>query len=184
MGNVTTNVSVFLIHTLFSIYLVIVVLRLLLAWVRADFYNPLSQFLVKATNPVLIPLRRIIPSIGSIDTASVVLILSIKFFELMLLATITGKSFTFTVLLVSAILQVVELVIWIFIFAIIIQVIMSWVSPGMQYYQDPAASLLHSLTEPLLRPVRRLLPPVGMVDLSPLVVTLCLYVILIVLWSI
>lgn len=184
MGNVTTNVSVFLVHTLFSIYLVIVVLRLLLAWVRADFYNPLSQFLVKATNPVLVPLRRIIPSIGSIDTASLILILGIKLLELMLLAMITGKAFAFSALLILALLQIVELVIWIFIFAIIIQVIMSWVSPGVQYYHNPAASLLHSLTEPLLRPVRRVLPPMGMVDLSPLVVTLCLYIILIVLWSI
>lgn len=184
MGNVTTNVSVFLVHTLFSIYLVIVVLRLLLAWVRADFYNPLSQFLVKTTNPVLVPLRRVIPSIGSIDTASLVLILGIKLLELMLLAMITGKAFTFAALLILSLLQIVELVIWIFIFAIIIQVIMSWVSPGAQYYHNPAASLLHSLTEPLLRPVRRMLPPVGMIDLSPLVVTLCLYIILIVLWSI
>lgn len=183
MGNVATNVSVFLVHTIFMLYLLIVVLRFLLAWVRADFYNPLSQFLVSATNPILIPLRRLIPSFGPLDSASIVLMLGIKLTELWLLAMLSGVTLNLLVMVIVAVLQIIELVIYIFIFSIIIQAIMSWVSPGMHYYGNPVASLLHSLNEPLLRPVRRIMPKTGMIDLSPLVVIIGLNIALIILKS-
>ena len=183
MGNVATNVSVFLVHTLFMLYLLIVVLRFLLAWVKADFYNPLSQFLVSATNPILIPLRRAIPSIGPIDTASIVLMLGVKLLEIGLLATLSGVTLNLPIMIVVAMVQIIELVIYIFIFSLIIQAVMSWVSPGMNYYGNPVASILHSLNEPLLRPVRGIMPRTGMIDLSPLVVIIGLNVLLIVLKS-
>lgn len=183
MGNVATNVSVFLVHTLFMLYLIIVVLRFLLAWVKADFYNPLSQFLVTATNPVLIPLRRLIPSIGSLDTASIVLMLTVKVAELALLAALSGIALNLPVFLVVAVFQIIELIVYVFIFSIIIQAIMSWVSPGTQHYGNPVATVLHSLNDPLLRPVRRIMPHTGMIDLSPLVVIIGLNVVLIVLKS-
>ncbi len=183
MGNAFSNVSVFLVHTLFSLYILIVVLRFLLAWVRADFYNPLSQFLVTATNPLLVPLRRFVPSLGSIDTASIVLALGLKLVELWLLALIGGMAFNLPLMIVVAIFQLLELLIYVFIVSIIIQAIMSWVSPGMQYHQSPIGSILHSLNEPLLRPVRRVIPRVGMIDLSPLVVIIGLNVMLILLRS-
>jgi YggT family protein len=183
MGNVATNVSVFLIHTLFMLYLLIVVLRFLLAWVKADFYNPLSQFLVSATNPILIPLRRAIPSIGPIDTASIVLMLGVKLLEIGLLAMLSRVTFNLPIMIVLATVQIIELVIYIFIFSLIIQAVISWVSPGTQYYGNPMASILHSLNEPLLRPVRNIMPKTGMIDLSPLVVIIGLNVLLIVLRS-
>ncbi len=183
MGNVATNVSVFLVHTLFMLYLLIVVLRFLLAWVKADFYNPLSQFLVAATNPVLIPMRRLIPSIGPIDTASIVLMLAVKLAELGLLAMLSGVTFNLPVIFLIAVFQIIELIIYVFIFSIIIQAIMSWVSPGTQYYGNPVASVLYSLNEPLLRPVRRIMPSTGVIDLSPLVVIIGLNVVLIILKS-
>lgn len=183
MGNIATNVSVFLVHTLFMLYLLIVVLRFLLAWVKADFYNPLSQFLVSATNPILIPLRRVIPSIGPIDTASIVLMLGVKLLEIGLLATLSGVTLNLPIMIVVAVVQITELVIYIFIFALIIQAVMSWVSPGMNSYGNPVASILHSLNEPLLRPVRGIMPRTGMIDLSPLVVIIGLNVLLIVLKS-
>ncbi len=183
MGNVATNVSVFLIHTLFMLYLLIVVLRFLLAWVKADFYNPLSQFLVSATNPILIPLRRAIPSIGPIDTASIVLMLGVKLLEIGLLAMLSGATFNLPIMIVIAAVQIIELVIYIFIFSLIIQAVISWVSPGTQHYGNPMASILHSLNEPLLRPVRSIMPKTGMIDLSPLVVIIGLNVLLIVLRS-
>ena len=183
MGNAFGNVSVFLIHTLFTLYILVVMLRFLLAWVRADFYNPLSQFLVTATNPVLVPLRRFIPSLGSIDTASIVLMLGLKLIELWLLAWIGGVAFNLPLMVVVAVFQLFELFIYIFIVSIIIQAIMSWVSPGMQYYQSPIGSILHSLNEPLLRPVRRVVPRIGMVDLSPLIAIIGLNVVLILLRS-
>jgi YggT family protein len=183
MGNVASNVSVFLIHTLFMLYLLIVVLRFLLALVRADFYNPLSQFLVSATNPILIPLRRILPSLGPIDTASIVLMVGVKLLELVLLAVVTSGNINLPVMLILSVLQIIELMIYVYIFSIIIQVIISWVSPGTQYYGNPMASILYSLNEPLLRPVRSMLPKTGMLDLSPLIVILGLNVALIILRS-
>lgn len=182
MNDVGPNVAVFLIHTLFTLYIAALMLRMLLALVRADFYNPLSQFIVTVTNPVVVPLRRITPSISGVDTASVLLIVVLKMLELWLLALIIGTGASLLALIVVAILQLAELLIYIFIFALIVQAVISWVAPG-QAYDNPAVSILHDLTRPLLRPVRRVLPPVGMVDLSPLVVIIGLYVVLIILRS-
>lgn len=182
MNGVASNVSAFLVHTLFTLYIAVLMLRMLLALVRADFYNPLSQFLVNVTNPVLVPLRRVIPSIGRVDTASVVLMLVLKMVELTLLALIVGAAWSFPALLVIAVLQLIELLIYVFIFALIVQAIISWVAPS-QAYENPAVSILRDLTRPLLEPVRRVLPPIGMVDLSPLAVIIGLYVLLIVLRS-
>lgn len=184
MGSVTTNVSTFLVDTLFTLYIAVVMLRLLLAWAKADFYNPISQFLVKATNPVLVPLRRVIPSIGQLDTASVVLALALKTLQLWLLTAIAGISIGIPGLIVAAVFQLLQLVIYIYIFSIIIQAILSWVAPTAQMYGNPAAALLYSLNEPLLKPARRMLPDIGGLDLSPLVVIIGLNVLLIVLKSV
>jgi YggT family protein len=182
MNDVAANVSVFLIHTLFTLYIAALMLRLLLALVRADFYNPLSQFLVTVTNPVVIPLRRVIPSIGGVDSASIILILALKVLELWLWALIAGAALSPLTLIVVAIIQLAELLIYIFIFALIVQAVISWIAPA-QVYENPAVSILRDLTWPLLQPVRRVLPPIGMVDLSPLVVIIGLYVVLIILRS-
>jgi YggT family protein len=182
MNGVASNVLVFLVHTLFTLYIAALMLRVLLAIVRADFYNPLSQFLVTVTNPVIVPLRRAIPSVGGLDTASILLIIALKMVELWLLALIVGAVPGLPALIVVAIVQLAELLIYIFIFALIVQAVISWVAPT-QAYENPAVSILHDLTRPLLQPVRRILPPVGMVDLSPLVLIIGLYVILIVLRS-
>lgn len=182
MNGVASNVFTFLIHTLFTLYIAALMLRLLLSLVRADFYNPLSQFLVTVTNPVVLPLRRVIPSVGRVDTASIVLIVGLKMLELWLLALINGAGVNLAALIVVSILQLTELLIYIFIFALIVQAVISWIAPA-QAYENPAVGVLRDLTQPLLSPVRRVLPPVGMVDLSPLVVIIGLYVLLIVLRS-
>jgi YggT family protein len=182
MNDVASNVLVFLVHTLFTLYIAALMLRMLLALVRADFYNPLSQFLVTVTNPVVVPLRRVIPSVGGVDSASVLLILGLKMIELWLLALIVGAEWGLASLLLVAFLQLAELLIYIFIFALIVQAVISWVAPA-QSYENPAVSILHDLTRPLLRPIRRVLPPVGMVDLSPLAVIIGLYIVLIILRS-
>jgi YggT family protein len=182
MNDVAANVAVFLIHTLFTLYIAALMLRLLLALVRADFYNPLSQFLVTVTNPALVPLRRVIPSVGGVDSASILLILALKMLEIWLLASIVGAPLGLSTLIVAAILQLTELLIYIFIFALIVQAVISWVAPT-QSYENPAVSILRDLTRPLLQPVQRVLPPVGMVDLSPLVVIIGLYILLIIIRS-
>jgi YggT family protein len=156
----------FLISTLFGLYILAVLLRFLLALVHADFYNPVSQFLVKVTNPALIPMRRIIPSAGKLDTSALVLMLALQMATLALVALLRDSQISIWALLVLSLAELVGLLLNVILFAILIQVVMSWVNPGAY---NPAVSLLYSLTEPVLRPCRRLIPPFSGIDLSPLV---------------
>jgi YggT family protein len=162
-----TNPLVFLVQVLFGLYALIVMLRFLLQLVRADFYNPLSQFIVKATSPVLNPLRRVIPGVGGRDIASLVLAWLVIGLELLLVFLISGQGLQLLTSLLLALPKLVELTINIFLFSILIQVILSWVNPGVH---NPAVSVIHSLTEPLLAPARRWIPPMGGLDLSPMAV--------------
>jgi len=173
MNSYLLNPVEFIITTLFQLYIVIVMLRFLLQWVRADFYNPLSQFIVKVTNPPLKPLRRIIPGVGGIDMASVVLMLLLQLISLSLILLLRGSGISPGVLFVWSVAELIELAFNVFIFSIIIQAIMSWFNQG---HYNPVSSLLHSLNEPLLRPARRLIPPIQGLDLSPLVVLIALQV--------
>lgn len=163
----------FVIGTLFSLYVLVLMLRFLLAWVRADFYNPVSQFLVKATNPLLVPLRRIIPPLGGIDMASVVLMLAVQMLGIALILLLRGGGIGIQALVFISLAELVDLAFKVYIYGIIIQAILSWVNPGTY---NPAVSLLHSLTEPVLRPARRVIPPISGMDLSPLVAILVLEV--------
>ncbi|MEW5754932.1 MAG: YggT family protein [Pseudomonadota bacterium] len=170
-GMYLSNAGVFLVKTIFGLYLLAIMLRFLLQWAHADFYNPISQFVVKITNPLLKPLRRIIPGFFGLDFAAVVLMLVIKLIELSLVQGIVGGAWVFSGLLVVALAELLSLALDVFFFSILIQVILSWVNPGAY---NPAVSLLHSLNEPLLRPARRIIPPIGGLDLSPLVVMVVL----------
>jgi YggT family protein len=162
-----TNPAVFLVQTLFGLYILAVMLRFLLQLVRADFYNPISQFLVKATNPPLKLLRRIIPGFGGIDLSSLMLAWLLKAIELFLVITIAGNSANLIAPFIWAIPELIELLINIYLFGILIQVILSWVNPGSY---NPATALLYSLTAPLMRPAQKILPPMGGLDLSPMLV--------------
>jgi len=166
-SNYLTNPVVFLVQTVFGLYILAVLLRFLLQWVRADFYNPISQFLVKITTPPLKILRRFIPGFGGVDLAAIVLAWVLKYIELLLILLITGSSFNLLGPLLWAIPDLVELVINIFLFAVLIQVILSWINPGSY---NPASALLYSLTEPVMRPARNILPPISGLDLSPMLV--------------
>ena len=166
-GGYLTNPLIFLIQTLFGLYILAVLLRLLLQMVRADFYNPLSQFLVKATNPPLKLLRRIIPGLGGIDLASLLLAWALKTLELYLVLTLSGIAVHLLGPMLWAIPELVELLINIVLFSVIIQAVLSWFQSGGY---NPVYGLLNSLTGPVLRPARRLLPPTGGFDLSPMLV--------------
>lgn len=168
--------AVFLIQALFGLYISFLLIRMLLGFSGADFRNPISQFLLKITSPVLVPLRRFIPPIGKIDSAAVVAAIGIQSIMILLimlvLSTNTSAEGAFR-LIVGDLLKTV---IWIYIIAMIVQAVMSWVGSS---HDNPVAPLLYSLTEPLLRPVRRVVPMIGMIDLSPLVAILLLQVVLI-----
>ncbi len=158
---------IFLVQVVFGLYALIVMLRFLLQWVRADFYNPVSQFIVKATSPVLNPLRRIIPGVGGKDIASLVLAWLVLALQGLLILAIGRSVFAPLAALLLAIPDLVELTINIFLYSILIVVVISWVNPGSH---NPAVAILYSLTEPVMRPARRLLPPMGGLDLSPMLV--------------
>lgn len=163
------NPLVYLIETLFFLYMLAVMLRFLLQWVHADFFNPISRFIVKITNPPLVPLRRVIPAIGSLDTASLVLLLLLAAVKVMLIYLLGGFLITPMTVLPRAVGDLVAMFLNIYLVSILIQVVLSWIAP-QQY--NPVSVLLYQLNEPLLRPVRRLLPSFEGFDFSPLVVIL------------
>ena len=171
-----------LIQTFFNLYLLALLLRLMLQLARADFYNPISQFLVKVTQPVLAPLRRVLPSIGSVDTATVVVVLLLQMLATALLVLIKGYAIpNLLALLIWAVIGTLGMVVNIYFVAIIVSIILSWVAPGNY---NPAILLLQQLTEPVMKPFRKLLPPMGGLDLSPLIVILVIQVLLIILRSV
>ena len=159
--------AIYLLQTLGSLYLLIVLLRFILQLVRADFYNPLSQFTVKATQPLLKPLRRIIPGFGGLDLASLALAILVQLVLMVLVILIAGANPAAVglQLLVWAIIAVTSLFLKIFFFAMIISVILSWVAPGSY---NPGAQLVNQICEPLLAPFRKLLPNLGGLDISPI----------------
>jgi YggT family protein len=174
------NAGVFLVQTLFGLYILAIMLRFLLQWAQADFYNPLVQFLVKLTNPPLLPLRRYIPGYMGLDMAAVVLMLGLKLVELLLVFYLVNQSSNLSGLLMLAFAELLGLFINVLFWAVIIQAILSWINPDPRH---PAVSLLHQLTEPILRPARRLLPPISGLDLSPIVVLIALQLLKILLVS-
>tara|TARA_Y100000588_G_scaffold246545_1_gene260916 strand:- start:1893 stop:2483 length:591 start_codon:yes stop_codon:yes gene_type:complete len=164
--NSLNTAAIYLIQTLGSLYLLIVLLRFLLQLVRADFYNPLSQFIVRATKPLLMPLRRIIPGYGGLDFASLVLGIAIQLVMLIMIILLMGYALPNILLLVSwAAIGVLALFVKIFFFALIISVILSWVAQGSY---NPAVILINQLCEPILAPIRKILPALGGLDLSPI----------------
>ena len=168
-----TNPLEFLITTLFSLYILAVMLRFILGAVRADFYNPVSQFLVRITNPLLGPMRRVIPSVRQYDTSALLLMLALQLLSLAIIVMLRGVSVSFVTLLLLAIGKLVVLAFNVFIFAIVIQVVLSWINPGNY---NPVNALLHSITSPVMRPIQRIIPPFSGIDLSPLVALLGLQV--------
>jgi YggT family protein len=164
-----TNPAVFLVQVVFGLYVLVIVLRFLLQLLRADFYNPVSQLVVKVTTPVLRPLRRVIPGVWGIDLSSLLVAWLLTAVELSLMALLVDIDFHPLAPLAWAIAELVALVLNIFLFAIVVQAILSWVSTGRY---SPASAVLDSLTAPLLRPLRRAIPPVGALDLTPLLVAI------------
>ena len=158
--------AIYILQTLGSMYLLIVLLRFVLQLVRADFYNPLSQFIVKATHPLLRPMRRVIPSMGSLDLSSLVLAIIVQMVLMALILLIAyGTTGNPLLLLVWALVGITGLFLNIFFWALIISVILSWVAPGSH---NPGAQLVSQICEPVLMPFRRLLPNLGGLDISPI----------------
>jgi YggT family protein len=162
--NNSANAFSYLVGTLLDLYITAVMVRLLLQWVRADFYNPVCQFLVKVTNPALLPLRRVIPAIGRLDTAAVVLMLVLELFSVWVVSRIAASPLSLAGIAVFSVTKLLATLLVTYFFLIIANVILSWVASGARH---PVIPLVYQLTEPVLRPFRRFIPPIAGIDLSP-----------------
>ncbi|TRX73589.1 YggT family protein [Pseudomonas mangiferae] len=158
---------IYVLQTLGSLYLLIVLLRFILQLVRADFYNPLSQFVLKATQPLLRSLRRIVPGFGGLDLASLLLAILVQMLLMLVTLALMGYGVAGFLpnVLVWSLIGVTSLFLKVFFFALIVSVILSWVAPGSY---NPGAQLINQICEPLLSPFRRILPNLGGLDLSPI----------------
>jgi YggT family protein len=156
----------FIIRTLVDLYIITFVLRLILQWVRADFGNPLTQFVLKVTNPLVMPLRRMVPPVRGLDTATLIVLLLLELVVTLGLIKITcvGNPDVIQLVLLT-VLRLVYLILRIYLFIILIYVLLSWISTGGYH---PIAHLLRAIAEPVLRPFRNFIPLIGGIDLSPL----------------
>lgn len=153
----------------------IILLRFILQYSRADFYNPISQFIAKATNPVLIPLRRVIPGYGGLDVASLVFAILFQVLAIFLKALVAGLVISDIVSLIAlSFLLVIGAILKIYFWALLIMIISSWIAPGSTH---PALVLVNQICEPVMKPFRKVLPPMGGLDLSPILVFLTLNVV-------
>ncbi|MGH8443676.1 MAG: YggT family protein [Solimonas sp.] len=173
MGANASNALLFLVTTLFDLAMWVYLLRILLQWSRADFYNPISQAIWKATRFPSDFLRSYLPNIRNINLAALLMLLVLAVAYIYVVISVLGFSLSLPSALWYALLKLVVLAINLFTFTIFIQAIMSWLGPGVN---NPASNILWSLNEPLLRPVRRIIPPMSGLDLSPLVLIVVLQV--------
>lgn len=164
-SNYVTDPLVFLIDTLCSLYILAVMLRFLLQWTQADFYNPISQFLVKITHPPLRIIRRFVPSVGRIDSSTLLLALVLQILANFAILAVKGVSISILALVILSFTDLLKMVLDIFVYAIFAGAILSWFAPGGY---GGASSLLYNLTDPLLNVCRRVMPDLGGIDLSPL----------------
>ena len=179
--NAINEISVYLLQTAIGIYLLIMLMRFILQLVLADFYNPISQFLVRATNPIVLPLRRILPAKGRFDPASLLLAVAIQLLGIVAMLVMNGVSLPgISLLLAWSVVGVIGLIVKIYFFALLAMIILSWIAPGTS---NPAAYLMYQITEPVMAPFRRVLPSMGGLDFSPILVFILINVIQIALRS-
>jgi YggT family protein len=167
-----TQAGMLVINTLVGLYLLIIVLRFLLQLVRADFYNPVSQFIVKATNPLLIPLRKVIPGWGGIDIASLILALLVQAIAIVLILLLNGMQPPPEAALWAAI-GVLSLLLKVYFWGLLITIIASWIAPNSY---NPVLILINQILEPAMKPIRKIMPDMGGIDLSPIIMFLSIQV--------
>ncbi len=155
----------FVVKTLAQLYLLLYLLRFWLPLVRADFRNPIAQAVLRFTSPLIIPVRRFIPPVGRVDTATVLVTFAMQFAILFVLLQIVQQQPPAATIAVMTLLELMILSLNLFFFAILIRIILSWVAP--QTY-NPVSAIAGSIAEPILRPFRRLIPAIGGLDISPI----------------
>lgn len=173
--NALSDILAYLLQTVLNLALLAMLLRFLLQLVRADYYNPVSQFLARVTNPLVLPLRRVIPSVAGLDLSTLLLALLLQMAAIVALLALNGFGPPGVLtLLVWSLLGLVGLLVNVYFFALLAMIILSWVAPGSRH---PALLLLFQLTEPVMAPFRRMLPDMGGIDFSPILVFILINVI-------
>lgn len=168
------EIAVLLVNTFGTLYLTIIMLRFLFQVVRADFYNPISQFMVKATNPLLLPLRKFIPGVGGIDLAALVLALLFHWLVIQLLAFAYGGGVINPLsAVIWSFIGLISLTLNIFFVALLVMIIASWIAPMSHH---PILVLIHQLVEPAMAPFRKIIPPLGGLDITPIFAFLAIQV--------
>jgi len=160
-----TQALIFILKTFTHLYLLLLLLRFWLPVLRADFRNPVAQGVLRITSPLVIPLRRFVPAVGRVDTATVLVAFTIEYLLILLLLTLSRITPEFLPIAITAIMDLAVLSLNMFFFVILIKIIMSWVAPNNY---NPVTAMLTTLSEPVLRPFRRILPPIGGLDISPI----------------
>jgi len=155
----------FIIKAIAQLYLLVLLLRLWLPLLRADFRNPLAQGILRITSPLVVPLRRLLPSIGRLDTSTVLVAYALQYLTILVLVAISGHVVATVPILITTIIELAILSLNLFFFVILIKIILSWVAP---HTHNPATALLSTMAEPVLRPFRRIIPPIGGFDISPI----------------
>ncbi len=158
--------GIYVVRTLFGLYIWIVLLRFLLQLARADFYNPISQAIAKVTDPALAPLRRLIPQVAGVDICSLILAVIVQIAAICLVYLLYGQTVPSFILVIGwSLVGLLSMVLNIYFFALLIVIILSWVAPNSSH---PGALLVYQITEPIMRPARNLIPAIGGLDLSPI----------------
>ena len=170
-----SDAGLFLVDTVLGLYILIVLLRFLFQLTGADFYNPISQFIVKASNPLLSRLRRVVPGLWGIDFAAVVLLIVLEAARIGITALLIGRTPELAGVLVLSIAELLKLAVYVMVFSIFIRALLSWINTSRP---NPMSQLLFTFTEPLMVPARRILPATGGLDLSPIIVFIVLMLVL------
>ena len=165
--NYIGNASSYLTNLIFGIALYLMLLRYWMQWVHADFRNPIGRFIISLTNPVVIPMRRILPSFRSVDTATLLLAYALAVLSILILVSLSGQNYSWISLLSFSLGKVIDASINIFMLAILVQILASWLNPHAYH---PALDIARAIAEPLLAPARRLIPAIGGLDISPILV--------------
>lgn len=168
------NPLIFVVDTLFYLYMIVIGLRLVMQWANWEYHNPLVQFIIKATQVPVKFLRQYLPAMGRWDTATIVLLILVTLAKILIVGLIAGALPGGLMWLRLIVAEIFSLFISIFTVSIIVEVILSWISQAGSY--NPVTPLVQRMNAPLLRPVRSIIPPLGGIDLSPLFVLLGLQV--------
>ncbi len=171
-----TNALIYLISTLFDLYILVLVVRLLLAFARANYFNPLTQFIIKLTDPLVKPLRRLLPNYRGIEFSTLTLIILFEIIKIVVLSFILG-SFAFPAIVFIALLATMKIILQAYFYAILLQALLSWFQSGY----SPVAQLLEQMTAPILKPLRRIIPAVHGVDITPIPALIIIQLLLILL---